>query len=111
MCISRMLHEHSRKLEVAVEGTYAGENGDPRVQLLSDSLRVCRTSDLELGRINHMAQRSLVILQEQLDRLSQSLAAQATPPANHPTALPHVPTTLERPPTALNITIINLDRK
>lgn len=111
MRISRMLHEHSRKLEVAVEGTYAGENGDPRVQLLGDSLRVCRTSDLELGRINHMAQRSLVILQEQLDRLSQSLVVQTTPPANHASALAQVTSSFERERDALNSSIINLERK
>lgn len=65
MRISRLLHEHTRKLEVAVEGTYAGEVGDPRVRLLSDSLRISRTTDLELGRLNQAAQRILQSLQEQ----------------------------------------------
>src|SRR5579859_3764559 len=62
--ISRMLHEHTRKLEVAVEGTYAGQTGDHRVQLLSDSLNVCRTADLQLGRLNQVGQRILFSLQE-----------------------------------------------
>src|SRR5437764_7651360 len=66
MRISRVLHEHTRKLELAVEGTYAGEGGDPRIRLLSDSLRVSRTADLELGRLNQAAQRVLLTLQEQL---------------------------------------------
>ena len=72
MRISRLLHDHSRKLEIAVEGTYANEGADPRVQLLSDSLRVCRTSDLELGRLNQVAQRKLRETQEQFEQLSQS---------------------------------------
>ena len=42
MRIARVLHEHTRKLEMAVEGTYAGEGSDPRVRLLSASLRVSR---------------------------------------------------------------------
>lgn len=109
--ISRMLHEHSRKLEVAVEGTYAGESGDPRVQLLGDSLRVCRTSDLELGRLNQVAQRSLLSLQEQIDRVSQSLAAPAFSPPNQPGAPAQTPSSFERERDALNTSIINLERK
>src|SRR5690349_23719891 len=70
--ISRMLHEHTRKLEVAVEGTYAGESGDPRVRLLSDSLRISRTADLELGRLNQNAQRVLLSFQDRLNRATQS---------------------------------------
>src|SRR5579862_7374430 len=66
--ISRALHEHTRKLEVAVEGTYAHEGADPRVRLLNDSLRVSRVADLELGRLNQAAQRVLLTIQEQLDR-------------------------------------------
>jgi adenylate cyclase len=104
MRISRMLHEHSRKLEVAVEGTYAGESGDPRVQLLNDSLRVCRTSDLELGRLNQMAQRSVLSLQEQLDRLAQSFAASTRTPAQ-------LNKSFEQERDALNTSIINLERK
>ena len=69
--ISRMLHEHTRKLEVAVEGTYAGESGDPRIRLLSDSLRVSRTADLELGRLNQNAQRVLLSFQDRLNRATQ----------------------------------------
>ena len=50
MNISRLLHENSRKLEVAVEGTYASDGSDPRVRLLSEALHVSRKADLELGR-------------------------------------------------------------
>lgn len=103
--ISRTLHEHSRKLEVAVEGTYAGESGDPRVRLLNDSLRICRISDLELGRINQMAQRTLLSLQEQMDRFSHALPT--------PAATPRAQTgsSFEEERDALNTSIINLERK
>ena len=70
--ISRALHEHTRKLEVAVEGTYAHEGADPRVRLLNDSLRVSRVADLELGRLNQATQRVLLTIQEQLDRSMQA---------------------------------------
>src|SRR5579859_1169913 len=72
MRISRMLHEHTRKLEVAVEGTYVGQAGDDRVRLLSDSLRVCRTADLELGRLNQAGQRLLTTIQEQLAQVRET---------------------------------------
>ena len=50
--ISRTLHEHTHRLEVAVEGTYASNGSDPRVRLLGDTLQLCRSADLELGRMN-----------------------------------------------------------
>ena len=107
--ISRMLHEHARKLEVAVEGTYASESSDPRVQLLGDALRVCRTSDLELGRLNQTAQRTLRILREQLDRPSQALPALQ---AVHPSGpLAQATRSFEQERDALNTSIINLERK
>src|SRR5579883_1831658 len=106
MRISRMLHEHARRLEIAVEGTYAGESSDPRIQLLSDSLRICRSSDLELGRVNQMAQRSLKILQEQLDRSAQALPAVA--PQRSQKALA---SSFEQERNALNTSIINLERR
>ncbi len=111
--ISRMLHEHTRKLEVAVEGTYAGESSDPRVRLLNDSLRVSRTADLELGRLNQAGQRVLLNLQEQLtqvqatqDSLRQS--SSQLPPitqASQPTQ-----GAIEREHEALNTSINNLKR-
>src|SRR5581483_2581841 len=103
MRISRMLHEHARRLEIAVEGTYAGESSDPRVQLLSDSLRICRTSDLELGRVNQVAQRSLKTLQEQLDRSAQALPA-AVPQRSQKS----LASSFEQERDALNTSIINL---
>src|SRR5947208_11539372 len=63
--ISRSLHEHTHKLEVAVEATYASERGDPRVRLLSDTLHISRLADLELGRLNQSIQRVLTLLQGQ----------------------------------------------
>src|SRR5579884_835971 len=65
--ISRLLHEHTHKLEVAVEGTYANKLGDARVRLLSDSLNVSRQADLELGRLSYALQR---VQQELLGRVS-----------------------------------------
>lgn len=103
--ISRMLHEHTRKLEVAVEGTYAGESGDPRVRLLSDSLRVSRTADLELGRLNQNAQRVLLSFQDRLNRATQ--ASQVQPPPS----LPGNKSGLEREFQVLNTNISNLERK
>src|SRR2546430_7356012 len=105
MRISRMLHEHTRKLEVAVEGTYAGESGDPRVRLLSDSLRVSRTADPELGRLNQNAQRVLLSFQDRLNRATQSSPAQPPPP------LPGTKNGFEREFQVLNTSIINLERK
>src|SRR5215467_893329 len=66
--ISRTLHEHTRKLEVAVEGTYAGQASDDRVRLLNDSLRVCRSADLELSRFSQAGQRIINSLREQLEQ-------------------------------------------
>ncbi len=103
--ISRMLHEHTRKLEVAVEGTYAGESGDPRVRLLSDSLRVSRTADLELGRLNQNAQRVLLSFQDRLNRATQSSPVQPPPP------LPGTKNGFEREFQVLNTNISNLERK
>src|SRR5438270_13826696 len=65
MRISRSLHKHTHDLEVAVEGTYAGDSSDPRVALLSNSLGVCRVADLELGRLNQTLQSMLMLVQRQ----------------------------------------------
>lgn len=66
--ISRTLHDHTRKLEMAVEGTYAGEGSNPRIRLLSDSLHLSRNADLELGRLNNSLQQVLQLLQGQAGR-------------------------------------------
>jgi adenylate cyclase len=55
--ISRLLHEHTQKLEVAVEGRYANEASDSRVRLLSDSLHVSSLADKELSRLSYMLQQ------------------------------------------------------
>src|SRR6516165_9037800 len=83
MRISRILHEHTRKLEVAVEGTYAGQASDDRVRLLSDSLRVCRTADLELSRFSQAGQRVINSLREQLEQ-----ARSTQPPSSRPISSP-----------------------
>ena len=66
--ISQSLHAHTHKLERAVEGNYAGQSSDPRVRLLSDSLYVSKSADLELGRVNQKVQRVIKELQEQTSR-------------------------------------------
>jgi len=107
MRISRMLHEHTRKLEIAVEGTYAGQASDHRVQLLSDSLSVCRTADLQLGQLNQVGQRVLFSLQEQLvqAQASQALPDSPSRPLSSPTR------TFEREREVLNTSINNLQRQ
>ncbi len=55
--ISRLLNEHAQKLEVAVEGKYVSDTGDPRVRLLSDALHISRVTDVELGRLALSMQR------------------------------------------------------
>lgn len=72
--ISRNLHEHTRKLEVAVEGKYASDGSDPRVRLLSDALHVSRIADLELSRLNQTVQRILQVFQGQLNAEASSQA-------------------------------------
>lgn len=69
--ISRALHEHSHKLEIAVEGKYANESSDPRIRLLIDTLHVSRMADLELGRLNQSMQRILHVLPEKINSLAQ----------------------------------------
>ncbi len=65
--VSRSLHEHTRKLEVAVEGKYVSEGSDPRVRLLSDALHVSQAADIELGRIRQSVQRTFQSLQGPVD--------------------------------------------
>ena len=104
--ISRVLHEQTRKLETAVEGTYASERGDPRVQLLIDALSVSRSADLELGRINLAAKRVLLALQEQLSPGQQASVPTITPPAQATASV--IP---EHEREALTTSITNLERK
>src|ERR1051326_1483319 len=49
--ISNNLHTITQKLERAVEGTYASDAGDPRVQLLADTLHMARAGDYRLAQI------------------------------------------------------------
>ena len=105
MRISRVLHEHTRKLEVAVEGTYVGQASDDRVRLLSDSLRVCRTADLELGRLSQAGQRVIYSLREQLEQAQVSLAPSTSRP------FPPSAGNFEREREVLNTSIYNLQRE
>jgi adenylate cyclase len=63
--ISRLLHEHTHKLEVAVEGTYANDNSDTRVRLLADTLNMSRRADMELGYLSRSLHSVLQTLQSQ----------------------------------------------
>jgi adenylate cyclase len=105
MRISRILHEHTHKLEVAVEGTYAGEASDDRVRLLSDSLRVCRTADLELSRFSQAGQRMINSLREQLEQAQANLPPSSPQPLSSPTS------NFERERQVLNTNIFNLQRE
>src|SRR5579863_10127094 len=99
--ISRSLHEHTHKLEIAVEGTYASDSGNPRVRLLSDTLHLCRLADLELGRMNQAMMRIVQTIQGQNGRAATGAP---TPPP------PVTPASLDREREALN-TISNLKRE
>lgn len=98
MRISRSLHEHTQKLERAVEGTYARESSDPRIRLLSDSLHLSRLADLELGRLSQSLQRVLQLLQGQTGGSVQQAAVGAATP-------------FERERQALNSSITILKRE
>ena len=113
--ISQALHEHTHKLEQAVEGTYAGEGGDPRVKLLADALHVSRSADLELGRINQATRRVLLTLQEQLTKGGQAntspgVAAPHSSPAAS-AAPSDAASSLELERNVLASSIISLERK
>ena len=115
--ISRMLHDHTRKLEVAVEGTYAGESSDPRVRLLSDSLSVARTADLQLSRLNQSGQRVLATIREQLAQVRETqeflrqASTQLPPIGQTPYAATPTPSGgIKNPTEALNRSINNLKR-
>ena len=105
MHISRTLHEHTRKLEVAVEGTYVGQASDDRVRLLSDSLRVCRTADLELGRLSQTGQRVINSLREQFEKTQEPLVPSSPRPLSSATG------NFEREREVLNTNIYNLQRE
>jgi adenylate cyclase len=70
--ISRLLHEHNRTLEVAVEGKYANEMSDPRVRLLGDALYVSHLVDQQLAQLNLDMQRVLQSLQDPSQNKSSS---------------------------------------
>ncbi len=55
--IANSLHDITRKLERAVDGTYASDHGDPRVQLLAETLRVARLGDAQLSMIGERLRR------------------------------------------------------
>jgi len=77
--ISRTLHDHTHKLEMAVEGTYAGEGSNPRIRLLSDSLHLSRNADLELSRLSQSLQLVLQLLQGQAGRSAHQMTTTSQP--------------------------------
>ncbi|HTK11960.1 MAG TPA: adenylate/guanylate cyclase domain-containing protein [Ktedonobacteraceae bacterium] len=74
--VSRSLHEQTPRLERAVEGTYANDVSDPRVQLLTGALNVSRMADVELSRLNQSLQRVAGDLQGPLSPTSSSETTQ-----------------------------------
>ncbi|WP_376793929.1 adenylate/guanylate cyclase domain-containing protein [Thermogemmatispora sp.] len=81
--ISGQLHEQTRELERAVEGTYASYLSDPRVQLLSKTLAVSRRADLELSRLSQLVLNlhrrleghEMAALEREQERLRSSITA------------------------------------
>ena len=72
--ISESLHTVTKKLERAVEGTYASDQGDPRIQLLAETLHVARAGDLRLAQIGerlHQLDQSVQSSQHSLGTLQR----------------------------------------
>nr|HET6903352.1 adenylate/guanylate cyclase domain-containing protein [Ktedonobacteraceae bacterium] len=99
--ISRTLHDHTRKLEMAVEGTYAGESSNPRIRLLSDSLHLSRNADLELSRLNKSLQLVLQLLQGQAERSPTHQMTTTSQPLHAP---------FEREDISNNINVLKRER-
>src|SRR5512146_499152 len=69
--IAAALHDHTRQLEHAVEGEFAGDPGDPRVRLLAETLAVVRRADLRLAQIGAALSR----LRDAVDASQASVGA------------------------------------
>ena len=111
MSISHELHAHTSRLEVAVEGTYAGDSSDPRVRLLGTSLHMSRTADLELGRLSQSLQRVLQSLQwsaQSSTSVSSNVLSSTSPSTSSSTTSGMH---FEREREALNSSIITLKRE
>lgn len=65
--LSRQLHEQIHRLEVVVEGKYANEAADPRVQMLSEALRIHRMVDQQLAQLNLDMHRLMQSLSKRLN--------------------------------------------
>lgn len=102
--ISRLLHEHTRKLEVAVEGTYVSDSSDARVRLLADTLNMSRRADIELGYLSRSLQSVLQTLQSQSSSEIPTGPKLASPPQQ-------VQTPFEREREVLNTNINTLKRE
>ncbi len=102
--ISRLLHDHTHKLEVAVEGTYASDNSDVRVRLLADTLNMSRRADMELGYISRSLQSVLQTLQSQSNGDILAGSKLASPPQQ-------AQTSFEREREVLNTNINALKRE
>lgn len=57
--ISRQLHEHTYKLEIALDPPRANWDNKPSIDLLRDSLNVCRSADVELRQISQNLQLTI----------------------------------------------------
>jgi adenylate cyclase len=55
--VAAALHEHTARLEQAVEGEFATDPGDPRVRLLAQTLELARHADLRLARLGAALRR------------------------------------------------------
>jgi PAS domain S-box-containing protein len=78
--IAATFHEHTARLESAVEGQFASDPGDPRVRLLAESLQLARRADLRLAQLDaglrrledsvRAAETTTAALQRERERLS-----------------------------------------
>ncbi len=55
--VAALLHDHTARLERAVEGDFAADAGDPRVRLLSETLELARRADLRLASLGSELER------------------------------------------------------
>ncbi|WIG59113.1 MAG: Adenylate cyclase [Ktedonobacterales bacterium] len=79
--IASVLHEHARRLEPFVEGTYSTDLADPRTHVLAQALSIARQADLHLARLGATLQRlnsSVQTAQSNLDALQRERERLAT---------------------------------
>jgi adenylate cyclase len=80
--LSRQLHEQIRRLETSVEGKYANEAADPRVQMLNEALRIHRMVDQQLAQLNLDMHRLVQHLRKRFNTSAEVISSSAFPAVN-----------------------------